>query len=171
LDKTEFKNVNAGNLYRRVEYFTKRITDDIERMQFNTGVAGLMELLNDMDDYENKDSMEFQYVLYKFNLLLAPFAPMLAEEIYHWWKWVADNESIFLCEWPEYNKNALEQNTTTIVIQINGKFRDKLVLPVNKEKDFVFSEVQKLPKIKKYLHNQQIKKVIYVRNKILNIVI
>ncbi len=171
LNKDKIEDVKDGLLYKKVEYFTKRITDDMEKMQFNTGIAGLMELLNDMEDYKNKGSLEFQYSLYRFNLLLAPFAPYLAEEIYHWWKWVGKEESIFFHRWPEYNANALKEDETTIIIQVNGKFRDKVRLPVDKEKDFVFSEARKLPKIQKYLANNQIKNVIYVKNKVLNIVI
>jgi len=170
-NESEIKKVNAGMLYKKVEYFTKRITDDLERMQFNTCIAGLMELLNDMEVYDDKKSAEFQYALYRFNLLLAPFAPTIAEEIYHRWKWVGEKESIFFHGWPEYNADALKEDKTTIVIQVNGKFRDKVVLPVDKEKAFVFSEARKSPKIQKYLTNNQIKNVIYVKNKILNIVI
>ena len=154
--------------YRVIEETIRDVTVDIERMDFNTAIASLMELLNRMYTFDKKDILIFQYAIRKFNLLLAPFAPHLAEELYSWY---GKSESVFHETWPSYDENAIKKEEVTIVIQINGKVRSRIVVPANREIDEVKRFALEEEKIKKYTAGREIKNFIYVKDKLLNIVL
>lgn len=154
--------------YRSIEETIRDVTVDIERMDFNTAIASLMELLNRMYTFDKKDIPIFQYAIRKFNLLLAPFAPHLLEELYSWY---GKSESIFYETWPSYDENAIKKEEVTIVIQINGKVRSRIVVPANREVDEVKRIALEEEKIKKYTAGKEIKNFIYVKDKLLNIVL
>ncbi len=172
---SDYRGMDANTLnkkeyefYRAIEETTKNVTVDIDRMDFNTAIASLMEFLNKMYEFDKKESPLFQYGLRRFNLLLAPFAPHLSEEIYSWY---AKSDSIFHETWPSYDENAIKKEEVTIVIQVNGKVRSKIIVPANIEVDKVKIMAFEDPKVKKYIEGEDITKVIYVKNKILNIVL
>ncbi|TES93310.1 MAG: leucine--tRNA ligase [Candidatus Cloacimonadota bacterium] len=156
------------DFYRAVEETICDVTVDIERIDFNTAIASLMELLNRMCAFEEKDAPIFQYAIRKFNLLLAPFAPHLAEELYSWY---GKSETIFNETWPTYDENAIKKEEVTIVIQINGKVRSRIVVPANSEEEDIKHLALEEEKIKKYTEGKEIKKFIYVKDKLLNIVL
>lgn len=161
-------NKIAYELYQTIEETIKNVSVDMERMDFNTAIASLMELLNEMLLFEEKDTPIFQFAIRKFNLLLAPFAPHLAEELYHLY---GKEESIFTETWPTYDENAIQKEKATIVIQINGKVRSKLTFPSHTEEEEIKRIAFEDEKIKKYTDGEEIKKIIYVKDKILNIVL
>jgi len=154
--------------YRSVEETIMKVSIDMERMDFNTAIASLMELLNKMYVFENKESPLFQYALRKFNFLLAPLAPHLAEELYSMY---GKKDSIFYENWPTYDDSAIKKEKITIVIQINGKVRSKIVFPANTAEEDIKNHALLDEKIKKHLGDKKIKKIIYVKNKVLNIVV
>lgn len=158
----------ATELYSQVEKTIKKVTVDIERIDCNTAIASLMELLNEMYSFKDKNQDIFQFALRKFNILIAPFAPHLSEEIYSWY---GQSKSIFYEEWPTYDENAIKKDKVTIVIQINGKVRSRIKVPANTEEEEIKRIALEKEKIKKYTDNKEIKKIIYVKNKILNIVL
>jgi len=100
--------------------------------------------------------------------LLAPLAPHLAEEL---WERLGHRKSIFLEEWPQYDKKLIEEETFQLIIQINGKVRDKIEV----KKDITEKEVKELAlsqeKIQKWLVNKKPKKVIYIPNRLVNLVV
>lgn len=166
-------DVNALNkeeyeFYRTVEETTKNVTIDIERMDFNTSIASLMELLNKMYGFKKKDVPLFQYALRKFNLLLAPLAPHLAEELYSMY---GKSKTIFNETWPSYDEEAIKKEKVTIVLQINGKVRSRIVVPANSEEEDVKNLALSDEKINTYTEGKEIKKFIYVKDKLLNIVV
>jgi leucyl-tRNA synthetase len=171
----EYSGMDANTLekgdydfYCTVEETIQKVTIDMERMDYNTAIASLMELLNSMSSFTQKELPIFQYALRKFNLLLAPFAPHIAEEMYSWY---GNSETIFTETWPTYDENAIVKEETTIVIQINGKVRNKMVFPTDTDEEEVKRVALGDEKIKNYIEGKEIKKFIYVKNKILNIVL
>lgn len=141
----------------------KRVGEDIERLKFNTAISALMEFLNGV-----KDASSLSLDQYKvFLQLLAPFAPHLAEELWHM---VGENESIHLCSWPSYNKSVLEEKKIRIVVQIDGKVRHSFESTPGVEK----SELERMAREQKEVQNRldgvEIGKVIVVPDRLINFV-
>ena len=143
---------------------TKEIGEDIKNLKFNTGVSGLMKLLNAI---ENKWLTKKQYgTLLK---LLAPFAPHIAEEL---WQTVLKNKkSIHLETWPKYDEALLADELIELVIQINGVKRDVLKITKGLSEEEVKSIVLSNENIKKHLAGREIKKFIYIKDRLTNLVI
>ncbi len=164
---------NPEKLLKMVHKTAKKITDEFEtkRFHFNTSIAALMELLNYLEDETNKIQPPrevLKEILEMIVKLIAPFAPHLAEEL---WYRLGNQPSIFKSGWVKIDENYLKEETFTLVVQVNGKVRDKIQAPTGLSKE----EAQKLAtssdKVKKYIEGKEIKRVIYVPNKLINIVV
>jgi leucyl-tRNA synthetase len=144
----------------------KAMTDDIEDrdMKFNTCVSEMMIFINEIS---NNDVIP-KSVLEKFVLLLAPFAPHLAEEL---WQKLGHNNTITFESWPEYDPEKLGRETVLIVGQVNGKIRTKLEVERDFDEEKLKNMVKEDEKVKKYLDGKKIVKEIVVKNKLVNIVV
>ena len=133
-------------------------------MNFNTGVSDLMKLLNELEGHEISKS---QYE--DFLKLLAPFAPHITEEL---WRNVLKNKtSIHLQPWPVYNQKLLPSQNVVLVIQINGKMRDKIEVVHGIDQKEVEEMVLRGEKIKPWVAGKEVKKIIFVPDKLINIVL
>ncbi len=174
-------NVNFPNLVNELEKklhkTIKKVTGDIERFHFNTAISAIMELINLIYTFTFKDSknnlvlVENPVVLESLKvavLLLSPFVPHISEEI---WEKLGGKDSIFKETWPAFNPDFIQDEKITLVIQINGKVRDKLEvqtgLTEEEIKDIIFSQ----DKIKKWVANQEIVKTIIIPKKLVNLVV
>ena len=142
----------------------KKITDDIERFSFNTAVSTFMICVNDLSGME---SMSVE-VLEKLAVLIAPFAPHIAEELYHQ---LGHEESVCVAEWPEYDPQMLVQDSFTYPVSFNGKMRFTLELPVGISQEEAVAAVKADRVGQKWLDGKEPKRVIFVPNKIINVVI
>ncbi|ADQ15126.1 leucine--tRNA ligase [Halanaerobium hydrogeniformans] len=165
----------AKKLYRIMHSSIKKVSEDIgERLNFNTAISAIMELTNEVYSYLNdRDNAEINSSLLRAAaentlLLLAPFAPFLSEEL---WEKIGYEESIHKGSWPEYNEAALEKDEITIVIQINGKVREKINVDADISESEVKEKVMKEEKVKSYLEGNELVKTIYVPSKLVNLVI
>ena len=172
-------NGGDGELERKLNQTIKKVGEDVDKMKFNTAVAAMMELLNEMDRGEKKDPTSSRCtsglrgaskdILEKFLLILAPFAPHITEEL---WERLGNEFSIHQQKWPEYDDNLIEEEVITVAVQINGKLRGTVEVQSVEAK--VQSEVEEIAredkKVKKYLNNQTIKKTIFVPGKLINFV-
>jgi leucyl-tRNA synthetase len=142
----------------------KKVTEDIEEMRFNTAIAKLMELSNEMNKEESISLIS--YLL--FILLLSPFAPHLCEEL---WSLMGGKKSIAFEPWPKFDPAKIIESEITLAIQVNGKLRDTIVVAADMAED----EVKKLAlgsdKVQKWLEGKTPKKVIYVKGKLVSIVV
>lgn len=154
--------------YRKLHWAIKRVKDDIENIQFNTAVAAMMEFLNTLGPRFPDDSSIPNYIARRFIKLLAPFAPHLAEEIWHR---MGEKDSIFLSPFPDFDPAALVAETVTIAIQINGKLRATINLPPDSDEEAVVASALELDKVRKYVEGKQIVKRFYVKDKLINIVV
>ncbi|OGG40235.1 hypothetical protein A2116_02295 [Candidatus Jorgensenbacteria bacterium GWA1_49_17] len=158
-------DVNNVELERLVHKTTKKVTEDIENLHYNTAISALMILLNAME--KNKDSL---LVVHNslFLKLLAPFAPHIAEEL---WEKSGNKTSIHLEPWPEYDPRLVEEETFELVVQINGKTR----VTVSAQKGLSRKEAEEaalgIAKISEILGGKKPKKVIFVPDRLINFVV
>ena len=156
------ENINTKKQLHRT---IKKVTDDLEGFKFNTAIAALIEWLNFAS---NKKGVVARQMLETYLILLAPFTPHFAEEL---WSQFGHKQSIFFEKWPTYNQNLIKEEVITIVVQINGKVRDQItVKPTDCEKEII-KLAQNTAKIKKWLAGKKIKKTIFVENRLINFVI
>jgi leucyl-tRNA synthetase len=149
---------------RRLLHLTiKRVTDDLETMSFNTAIAAMMELSNHL----TRQTARSRSVLRTFVLLLSPFAPHLAEEL---WQALGNKASLAYEPWPGYDESLLKADTLEIPVQINGKVRGKLTVPADADKAALEQAALMDEKIKSLLEGKSIRKVIVVPGKLVNIV-
>ncbi|MEK7659433.1 MAG: class I tRNA ligase family protein [Patescibacteria group bacterium] len=142
----------------------KKIGEDIENLRFNTAVSELMKLLNEIEDKQPaKKQIEV------FLKLLAPFAPHLTEEL--WRKVLKNKKSIHLEKWPEYDQRLIEEEMIDLVVQVNGRTREIIKARRDLKENEVRELALKSEKIKRYVSGKEIRKFIYISNKIANIVI
>lgn len=142
----------------------KKVGEDIERLSFNTAIAQMMIFVNEVMKSETKP----RNILESFVLVLAPFAPHLAEEL---WQLFGHTTSLSYEPWPFYDAAKLQESTVEVVLQVNGKIRSKLSV----ERDTIETELERLsladPQVRKHLDGKQVVKTIIVKNKLVNLVV
>jgi len=141
----------------------KKVTEDIESMNFNTAISQMMIFVNECTKHKSlpKSAME------RFLILLAPFAPHITEEL---WVELENKNSIFLQEWPKYNPDMIKDEMFEMVVQVNGKVRDKVQVPADISEEEANEKALASEKVQKYVDGKEIKKVIFVKGKLINIV-
>jgi len=152
----------------------KKITEDIEGgFKFNTAISGLMELINATSDYlnstpENEWNLQLlRELIEKLVLILSPFAPHMADELY---SDLGYKGSLMLKEWPSWDEEALKAEEIEIAVLVNGKVRDKMVIPANLDEEKVKEVALSRDRIRRILGEKYPKKVFYVKGRIVNIV-
>ncbi len=163
LDSVKDVEPNPETL-RMLHHTIKRVSDDLEHYRFNTAISAMMEFTNFLTPIEVKPKS----ALKTFILLLAPFAPHLAEEV---WQTLGEPNSLAYEKWPTYNPDLLKQDSVEIPVQVNGKIRQRLSVPVGlAEKDLQELALND-PKVIDSIAGKQIKKLIVVAGKLVNIIV
>ena len=142
----------------------KKVTEDIENFSFNTAVSQFMIAVNELGKLKTNK----QQILAPLVVLLAPFAPHLAEEL---WGELGHDHSIVFEPYPKYEPRYLKENSKTYPIMVNGKMRHKIDLPTNMDKETIEKTVLADEKVQNILADKQLKKVIVVPGKIVNLVV
>ena len=162
---------NEKTLRRKTHETIAKVSDDYGRRQtFNTAIAAVMELLNELGKLDaNAPSLSGirQEALEAAVLLLAPIAPHITQAL---WKHLGHSESITSAPWPSVDKSALIRDTIEIVIQVNGKVRGKVQVPSNADKSLIETEALAEPNAQRFTEGLSIRKVIVVPGKLVNIV-
>ena len=143
----------------------KKVGDDIENIKFNTAIASLMALINDISNVKTINREELRI----FSILLNPFAPHITEEVYSVNK--LGDGILAEAQWPEYDESKCVDETIEIVVQVNGKIKTKLNIPVDAAKDDVLSLAKSDAKVAAAIENMQIIKEIVVPKKLVNLVV
>ncbi len=158
------------SVYRKVNQTIKKFDEEINNFRFNTAIASLMELLNELTKNIDKCSKEIQaYSLSRFAVMISSVAPHLGEEC---WQLLGNETSIFEKPvWFDFDKEALVEDSVNIAVQVNGKLRTTIEMPINSEQSIVKDAVFKEEKIINYIQDKTIVKEIYVKNKIYNVVV
>jgi leucyl-tRNA synthetase len=173
VDYTSFGELNGKDKdMRRLTHTTiKRVTDDAgSRFNFNTAISAIMEMVNGLYQYKEQDYNKavMAEAADTLVLLLAPFIPHVTEEM---WQELGHEGSVHKQMWPKLDEKALVAEEATVIVQINGKVRDKVVMPMNLDKAEAEKLAMEQPKIAEAIAGKDIKKVVVVPNKLVNIVV
>ncbi|MDI6906680.1 MAG: leucine--tRNA ligase [Thermoanaerobacterales bacterium] len=152
-----------------------RVTEDVEtRFNFNTAISAIMEMVNGLYHYRervpesDRDPAALREAVESLLLLLAPFAPFITEEL---WERCGHTDSIHRQPWPEFDPGLLVEDTVTIVVQINGKVRERLVVPADATGEQMSELALAQPRIQSLIGDRKVVKVIPVPQKLVNIVV
>ncbi len=157
---------------RRILHSTiMRVTEDLGRFSFNTAISRLMELVNAIYQYIGKEKKTNKVFLketyFKLIKLLAPFAPHCSEEL---WEMLGNSTSVFDENWPDYCEEYLKKDEVTIVVQVNGKVRLNIIVPADSTEEYIKEKALGHNKITERISGLEIRKIIYIKDKLLNIV-
>ncbi|OGU54868.1 MAG: leucine--tRNA ligase, partial [Ignavibacteria bacterium RBG_13_36_8] len=158
------------NIYKKINQTVSKVDSELEHFRFNTAIAMLMELLNEMTkNFENCRRELIAYTLERFAVMISPLAPHFGEEC---WQIIGYEKSIFDSPvWFEADAKALAVDEVTIVVQVSGKVRGKVTMPVDSKEADVKKAVWNDEGVKRHTEGKQVVKEIYVPNKIYNIVV
>eukprot|EP00741_Cyanophora_paradoxa_P005263 tig00000865_g5102.t1 len=141
----------------------KKVTEEIDSMRFNTGISAMMEFVNAATKWETRP----RAVMQPFVLLLAPYAPHIAEELWHA---LGNKGSLAYAPWPEVDEQYLQADTINVVVQVNGKLRAQLQVSPTAGKEEVLAAAKAEPNVAKFLDGKAIKKEVFVPGKLVNFV-
>jgi leucyl-tRNA synthetase len=172
IDNISILQTSASRLYRKTHQTIKKVTTDIEReYHFNTAIAGLMELTNEITSFQpesDEDRAVYKFTIEQMLLLLSPFCPHIVEEL---WEAIGNKPSISEQKWPGWDEDVTREEQIELVIQVNGKLRSKTMIEQGTPEDEIKKISLEDQKIKKIVGNKKIEKVIVVKGKLVNIVI
>ncbi|KKQ45808.1 MAG: Leucine-tRNA ligase [Candidatus Moranbacteria bacterium GW2011_GWC2_37_8] len=143
----------------------KKVGEDIENFRFNTAISAMMILVNAMEKESQLSVTSYELLI----TILSPFAPHIAEEI--WQEKLGNKQSIFLASWPQFDADLARDEEMEIVVQVNGKVRERLMVAADVTEDEIKETALESEKVKVFTEGKEIKKVIFVPGKLLNIVI
>jgi leucyl-tRNA synthetase len=161
-------------MFKKTHATIYKVTKDIEdRFHFNTAISAIMELVNTMygiDPVKSdaQDTVVMRFAMESVALLLSPIVPHFAEEL---WETLGFESSVLLASWPSYREGALLKEELLIVIQVNGKLRSRFHVDVNAHDDTIKELALSDERVQKFINNKTIKKIIVVKNKLVNIVV
>jgi leucyl-tRNA synthetase len=160
-----------GDLMVAAHTAIKKVSGDLEDMSFNTAIAALMQFCNELyvieKNYGFVDRKNWQFALEVMAQLLAPFAPHVAEEL---WQDLGKRSSIHVAQWPKHDESYLVKHTVKIAVQVNGKLRGEIEVPIESTQAVIEEEAKLNQNVAGHLKGD-IRKVIYVKDKLLNFVI
>ncbi|WP_029522556.1 leucine--tRNA ligase [Persephonella sp. KM09-Lau-8] len=169
--KEDFKNLPEEDqkLRRKLHQTIKKVNDDITReYQFNTAIAAVMELMNELTSYKGENKKLLREAIENLILMLSPFTPFIADEL---WRTIGNNGYTIEQKFPEPDEEALVEKTKEIPVQINGKVRAKITVPADADEETVKNIAFENENVKKWTEGKNIVKVIFIKGKILNIVV
>ncbi|MCP4362919.1 MAG: leucine--tRNA ligase [Chloroflexi bacterium] len=147
----------------------KRLTRDMEEFRFNTAVAALMKYLNYLTECRGVPAAQWQQAVETFNRLLAPFAPFITEAV--WQDVWGHTESIHRQSWPVYEEALTVDEQVTLVIQVNGKVRDRITAPADMTEETAEQMALACKNVRRFVDGRTVRKIIVIPNKLVNIVV
>ncbi|MCD6545290.1 MAG: leucine--tRNA ligase [Thermotogae bacterium] len=174
-DEIEINNDSEYEIRKLINVTIQKVTKDIEGdFHFNTAISRMMELINELYKYltttpENEWNLRLlRYIAEKFVMILSPFAPHMADEL---WEKLGKSGFVIQQEWPTYNPQYMKEKAVEIVIQVNGKIRDRIAIDPDIDDGKLKQLVLEREKIKRYINGKEIKKILVVKGRLVNIVV
>lgn len=161
-----------ADILRIAHTTVKKVTKDIENEKFNTAVAAMMEAVNGLYKIKEKTGIAknaaWKYALEGLLQILAPFAPHITEELWHD---LGHKDTIHRDHWPKWDDTLIQSDNMTIIVQVNGKLRAKLELPADADEEAVKTAALADENVQKYTEGKELKKLIYIPGRLVNIVV
>ena len=151
-----------AELERKLHRTIRKVTEDTEALHYNTAISAMMEFVNDLKGAGSRSLTE------PLVIMLAPYAPHIAEEL---WERLGHSDSVFQARWPAYDERLASAGDVEIAIQVNGKLRSRLTVPRGMAEKDVLARVLADEAVKKFVDGQKVKKVIYVQDRLVNLVV
>jgi len=176
LENTQSVDVGSLNqeqraLRQKIHSTLQKVTRDIgERYTFNTAIAANMELLNHLSSHQGDNAQDIAVLregIEAIVLMLSPIVPHVASEL--WFQ--LGHSSIEDQAWPQYDESALIQETIELIVQVNGKLRDKILVEADADDDLIRSNALQSQKVQAYVEGKEVRKIIVVRGRLVNIVV
>ena len=171
---TSSRQENSDSFQAILHKTIKKITEDIESMSFNTAISSMMVLVNEMlarqsfyDGVEKSTSIN-KNDFKMFLQILAPFAPHITEEL---WSSLGEKKSIHISSWPKWDAKKIVEEMIKIAVQVNGKVRSEILIPADMDEESVRNIALKDKSIINWVEGKEIKKIIYVKGRVINIVV
>ena len=158
------------SLQRSLHQTIKKVGDDIERFKFNTAIAGMMEFSNTLNrawDDQSIDAKIWNESLKNLVMMMAPITPFLAEQL---WESLGHTYSVHQQSWPEWDSELAAEEMITLVIQVNGRLRDRIEVPVDISEDDAKKIALESERIRPYTEDKSIRRVVYVPGRLINVV-
>lgn len=170
-DAIEIKSQDDKKLNLTLNATIKKITEDVSnRFNFNTAISSIMELVNELYKYKEKDDLNMPLLsdaVTKLVILLSPFTPHICEEM---WQELGNKDSLVSVRWPGYDEKALVEDTKTIIVQVNGKLKERLSMPTGLSKTELENAVKSNENVIALISDLNIVKTITVPDKLVNFV-
>lgn len=170
-DAIEIKSQDDKKLNLTLNATIKKITEDVSnRFNFNTAISSIMELVNELYKYKEKDDLNMPLLsdaVTKLVILLSPFTPHMCEEM---WQELGNKDSLVSVRWPGYDEKALVEDTKTIIVQVNGKLKERLSMPAGLSKTELENAVKSNENVIALISDLNIVKTITVPDKLVNFV-
>jgi leucyl-tRNA synthetase len=151
-------------LDRMVHRTIKKVGDDIAAMRFNTAIAELIKLNNEITGMQSVP----RALAEKFVLLLSPFAPHISEEI---WQRLGHQQSLARHPWPKFDESKLAESTMELPVQVNGKLRDKITVPADADETTILTAAERAERVQPWVQGKTVRKRLYVPKKLVNLVV
>lgn len=160
------------NLHYKTHFTIKKVSDDLgDRFNFNTAISAIMELFNTLNSYKDYPKQDYRVVkeaIESLLVLLTPFCPHISEEL---WRVIGHDDSVTAQAWPRYDEKALIQEEVEIVVQVNGKVRDRIKVPTNSKEDDLRQIALNNSRIEELTKDKKIVKIVIIPDKLINIVV
>ena len=148
----------------------KQANHDMERLQFNTVVSACMKLFNLLTDLDTTDESSILLLHEGVSILLRLLAPITPHLMHHLWRELNFGADIAKASWPKVDNRALKTDAINMIVQVNGKLRGEIVIPIDADQDLITQIALSNPQIQKFLDAKGHRKIIIVPNKLVNIV-
>jgi leucyl-tRNA synthetase len=171
--REELSGVEGGvrDVRKKAHQTLKKYLQDMEELSFNTAIAGIMELLNTLQDFKPKTQADYKVLKEALELILFmlyPITPHICEEL---WSKLGNQKPMVFYTFPQPDPEALKEEEVEIAVQVNGKLKAVIKVPIDAQEDTVKSIALAQEKVAKALENKKLQKVIYVKNKLINLVV
>ena len=162
-------------LHRKIHQTIRKVTQNIENnFHFNTAISSIMELFNTLSSLNEKGqnkNMEAAVIRQAINTIILLLSPMVPHFCAEMWEYCGNTRSIEQERWPTFDEDAAKEEMLTIVIQVNGKVRSRLLVPADIQDEILIEQALSDENIIKYIESKPIKKTIVVKKKLVNIVV
>jgi leucyl-tRNA synthetase len=164
IEETEFASLTHRTI--------KKVTQDLEKMDFNTAIAAMMQMLNALYKLKAEKGISqspgWRSTLETLVQLLAPFTPHISEEL---WEMLGHEESVHISRWPDWDEELVKEELVTLAVQVNGKVRGEILISADISDEEAIAAAKADEKVAEYIKGKHLKKAIYVRGRLVSLVV